>query len=108
MRIYGRLILIILFLIIIPSSLKGQAAWYYQWGLLPDNTIDYFITESSGERAYNHIIELSEYNRIRKPWEFSDTLMESKYVTDNLKKYGLSDISIEKLGKTNVWFGQFG
>jgi aminopeptidase YwaD len=67
--------------------------------------IDYFIGEASGERAYNHIIELSQYNRKRKMSEFSDTLMESKYVVDKLKNYGLSEIKIERFGKTNTWHG---
>jgi aminopeptidase YwaD len=78
----------------------GQPAWYYQWGLLPDKEIDYFIGESSGERAYNHITELSRYNRQRNNSEFSGTLMESQYVVDKLKEYGLSDITIERFGKT--------
>jgi aminopeptidase YwaD len=84
---------------------NSQFAWYYQWGLLPDNIINYFVGESSGERAYNHIAELSEYNRQRKASEFSGTLMESQYVVDKLKEYGLSDVNIERFGKTSSWRG---
>jgi hypothetical protein len=89
--------------LIFCQRINSQYAWYYQWGLLPDSIIDYFIGESSGERAYNHIAELSEYNRQRKPAEYSGTLMESQYVVDKLKEYGLSDVKIERLGKTNSW-----
>lgn len=90
------------------ASVNSQFAWYYQWGLLPDNIINYFIGESSGERAYNHIAELSEYNRQRKASEFSGTLMESQYVADKLKEYGLSDVNIERFGKASSWRGVVG
>ena len=84
----------VLFVVIILSFCSisfGQTAWYYQWGILPENTIDYLIGESSGERAYNHIAELSGYNRQRTLSEFQGTLMESQYVVDKLNEYGLSD-----------------
>jgi aminopeptidase YwaD len=87
---------------------NSQVAWYYQWGLLPENVVDYFIGTTSGERAYNHIVELSEYNRQRDASEFSGTLMESQYVIDKLKEYGLSDIKIERFGKTSSWRGVVG
>src|SRR5512138_46246 len=83
----------------------GQFAWYYQWGLLPDKVIDYFIGETSGERAYNHIVELSEYNRQRSEAELSGTLMEAQYVADKLKEYGLAEIGIERFGKASSWRG---
>jgi len=90
------------------SAVHGQYAWYYQWGILPDNVIDYFIGESSGERAYNHIAELSEYNRKRDLSEFRGTLMESQYVVDKLKEYGLNDVKIERFEKENSWRGIVG
>jgi hypothetical protein len=90
------------------SAAYGQTAWYYQWGILADNIIDYFIGESSGERTYNHIAELSEYNRQRTLSEFQGTLMESQYVADKLNEYGLSDVKIERFGKVNFWRGIIG
>jgi aminopeptidase YwaD len=96
-------------IVLLPSA-RGwsQPAWYYQWGLLPDNVIDYFIGESSGEMAYNHIFKLSEYNRKRDASEYSGTLMESQYVVDRLKEYGLKDVKIERFGKTSTWHGVTG
>ena len=105
-RIYRNLTIIIFLLLSAPVN--SQTAWYYQWGLLPDNIIDYFIGESSGERAYNHIIELSEYNRQRAISEYSDTLMESVYVVDKLRNYGIPDIKIERFEKTRSWHGLIG
>jgi aminopeptidase YwaD len=105
-RIYRFLtVLIILFF---TGKADGQFAWYYQWGLLPDNVIDYFIGEASGERAYNHIVELSEYNRLRSEAEISGTLMEAQYVVDKLKEYGLSEIAVERFGKASSWRGMTG
>jgi aminopeptidase YwaD len=95
-------VFIILFL---SGRAEGQFSWYYQWGLLPDNIIDYFIGESSGERAFNHIVELSEYNRQRNEAEITGTLMESKYIADKLNEYGLSEIAIERFGKASSWRG---
>jgi aminopeptidase YwaD len=105
MRIKTLRVASVLIAFFISFTLKSQVAWYYQWGLLPDNIIDCFIGESSGERAYNHIIELSEYNRQRRASEFSDTLMESKYIVDKLRIYGLSDIKIERFDKVSSWHG---
>ena len=95
----------VLILLLFTGTLDGQFSWYYQWGLLPDNVIDYFIGESSGERAFSHIVELSGYNRQRNEAEFSGTLMESQYVVDKLKEYGLSEIAVERFGKASSWRG---
>lgn len=98
----------LLILLLYSERSNSQFAYYYQWGLLPDNIIDYFIGESSGELAYNHIFEMSEYNRKRDPSEFSGTLMEAQYVTDRLKEYGLSEVNIERFGKSSTWRGVTG
>jgi aminopeptidase YwaD len=97
--------LVVLIILSFSGAANSQFAWYYQWGLLPDKVIDNFIGESSGERAFNHIVELSGYNRQRNAAEYSGTLMESQYVVDKLKEYGLSDISVERFGKESSWHG---
>ena len=92
-------------LLLYAGNLFSQTAWYYQWGLLPEKTMDYFIGESSGERAFNYIMDLSQYNRQRESEEYQTTLFESQYILDKLKEYGLSEINIERLGKTTAWRG---
>ena len=89
--------------VLIPSVADSQTAWYYQWGLLPDKTIDHLIGASSGEQAYNSIADLSDFNRKRDPDEYSGTLFESQYVVDKLKEYGLEEINIERFGKTKLY-----
>ncbi len=100
--------LAVAFVVILNIEASGQTAWYYQWGLVAGKTIDDFIAESSGERAYNSIIDLSEYNRVRTSEEYSATLFESQYIVGKLEEYGLSGINIERFGKTKVWRGVAG
>lgn len=98
-----------LFLLLsIHKTCFSQTTWYHQWGILPDKTLNFFIGEASGERAFNNIAELSQYNRQRTSDEFSGTLFESQYVVDKLKEYGLSGINIERFGKTKSWRGMAG
>ena len=86
----------------------GQYSYYYQWGLLPEPTLDQLIGESSGDRAFHHVIEMAGYNRPRPPEEYANTLMESKYVFDLLEDYGLAGVMIERFGKTSTWNGLSG
>jgi aminopeptidase YwaD len=107
MNRFSRGVYLFIFLMVC-TTVKSQNSWYYQWGLLPDNIIDYFIGESSGERAYNHIIEMSKYNRQRNSSEFAGTLIESQYVVNKLNEYGLSEVNIERFGKSSSWRGVIG
>jgi aminopeptidase-like protein len=90
--------------LLLQSNVKisCQTAWYHRWGLLPENTLDLFINEASGEKAFNTIFDLSESFRKRKPAEFSGTLFESEYIISRLKEYGLGEIAVERFGKTTV------
>ncbi|HVN57186.1 MAG TPA: M28 family peptidase [Bacteroidales bacterium] len=85
------------------AQAECQPAWYFQWNLLKGDAADYLIGASSGEQAYNTIADLSDYNRIRKPDEFTGTLFEAGYIADKLKSYGLEDVNIERLGKASVY-----
>jgi aminopeptidase YwaD len=85
------------------SSMAGQTAWYYQWGLLPERTIDYLVGEASGEQAFNTITDLSEYNRVRSPEEYTGNLFESDYIVRKLTEYGLQGINIEKFSKVSSY-----
>ena len=86
----------------------AQYSHFYQWGLLPEAKLDMLIAESSGDRAFHHVIEMAGYNRPRPAEEYSGTLMESDYVINLLKQYGLDDINIERFGKTTTWNGLSG
>ena len=101
-NIYFRILLTLIVLSLYKTA-NCQPAWYYQWGLLPDRTLDYFIGKSSGEKVYNTIADISDYTRKRNQGEFTDTLFETRYIVDKLKEYGLDEIKTERLGKTRSW-----
>ena len=58
--------------------------------LIPENIIDEIIGEASGERAMNHIYELAAYNHDRLATEYSGYFVETQYIYDKLKEYGLA------------------
>lgn len=90
----------------ILTSILTFSQWNYfsQYGLLPENILDEIIGESSGEQAFNHMLEMSAYNRARPLNEYATTLMESDYVIQKLKSYGIEG-NIERFGKTKSWKG---
>lgn len=92
----------------VVTPLSAQYSHFYQWGILPQKQIDMLIAESSGDRAFHHVIEMSGYNRPRSAEEYSETLAESIYVTDLLESYGLDGVDIERFGKTDTWNGLSG
>jgi len=98
----------IIILMVAGASSQAQYSHFYQWGLLPEEKLDLFIAESSGDRAYHHVIEMAGYNRPRSAEEYSGTLPENIYVVNLLKQYGLQDIDIERFGKTTSWNGLSG
>jgi len=66
---------------------------------------DLIVGESSGDRAYYHILDIAPYERDRKSEDYKGLFMESKYVVDKLKGYGFADATTEQLGKTKTWDG---
>ncbi len=89
------------------SVLFSNAQWNYsyQYGSLPQNVLQMIAGESSGERAYNDLVELTGYNRPRPLSEYSGTLFESEYIVNKLKSYGISNAKIDRFGKTTTWKG---
>lgn len=83
----------------------SQWNYYNQYGLLPETILDEMIGEASGEQAFNHIIEMSAYNRPRPVEEYATTFMESEYVVNMLHSYGIENAKIERVGKAKTWKG---
>lgn len=92
-------------LILLSTTAFSQWNYYNQYGLLPETILDEMIGEASGEQAFNHIIEMSAYNRPRPVEEYATTLMEAKYVVEMLHSYGIENAKIERVGKTKTWKG---
>ena len=100
-------IFITLFVLALGSSLISNAQWNYsyQYGSLPPEVLEMIAGESSGERAYNDLVELTGYNRPRPLSEYSGTLFESEYIVNKLKSFGISNAKIDRFGKTTTWKG---
>jgi aminopeptidase YwaD len=73
--------------------------------LLSGNVIDEIIGEASGERTMRHIYDLAAYNHDRLPAEYSDQFIETRYVYDKLKEYGLESVVINKYPGGYQWDG---
>ncbi len=84
----------------------GQFNPHYQWTLLEADIMNEIIGEASGETAFNHILEMSAYNRNRPAKEYATTLKESQYVYDKLLEYGLNGAKIERFPRSRKqWDG---
>ena len=73
--------------------------------LMDEKFYDLIVGESSGERAYYHILDIAPYERDRKSEDYKGLFMESVYVVNKLKSYGFADATTELLGKSKVWDG---
>ena len=73
--------------------------------LLDEKVYDQLVGESSGEQAYYHILDVAPYERDRLASDYSGLFMESKYVVNLLKSYGIDNATVEQLGKTKTWDG---
>jgi hypothetical protein len=55
------------------------------------------VTELSGARAFNNVVEIAGYEHDRKPEEYAGTYRETLAVERLAKAYGLSDVRITRL-----------
>lgn len=85
--------------------MNGQWNYSYQYGSLSPEVLEMIAGESSGERAFQDLIELTGYNRPRPLSEYSGTLFESEYIVAKLKSFGIANAKIERFGKTTTWKG---
>lgn len=97
---------LIMALSVFSADLNGQEyTGPFSHSLLDEHQYDLIVGESSGDRAYYHILDIAPYERDRKSEEYEGLFMESSYVTSRLKEYGLEEVSVELLGKTRTWDG---
>jgi hypothetical protein len=92
-----------LVMFIVFSTVSGQNST--PRALLPDDIIDEFIGEASGERAMNHIIEMAGYIHDRPASEYSGYFFESQYVYGKLQEYGLEGAVINTYPGGTTWDG---
>ncbi len=84
---------------------RAQITPFYQWTLLPPDIMDEIIGETSGETAWNTIMETGGYNKDRLPEEYAGTFYETQYIYDQLLAYGLEEAEIARFPGGEVWDG---
>jgi aminopeptidase YwaD len=87
---------------------QAQMTPFYQWTLLPPDVMDEIIGESSGETAWNTIMETGGYNKDRQAEEYAGTFYETQYIYDRLVAYGLPGAEIARFPGGEVWDGMKG
>ncbi len=88
-----------------PVPGAAQMTPWYQWTLLPSGVMDEIIGETSGETAWNTIMEIGGYNHDRLPAEYAGTFYEAQYIYDQLRLYGLPGAELVRFPGGEVWDG---
>ena len=87
---------LIMALSVFSADLNGQEyTGPFSHSLLDEHQYDLIVGESSGDRAYYHILDIAPYERDRKSEEYEGLFMESSYVTSRLKEYGLEEVGCD-------------
>ncbi len=74
--------------------------------LLPDAWLDEIVGESSGETAWNTIMETGGYNKDRQSEEYDQgTFYEAAYVHSQLLRYGLPGTELVRMPGGETWDG---
>ncbi len=95
-----------LFLILfLGSLLTAQVTPWFYWTLLPEEQMDYIVGEASGEEAWHTIMETAGYVRVRPSEEYATTFLETQYIYDQLKRYGLPGAEIVRFPGGETWSG---
>lgn len=96
----------VLMLSLLMTNVMGQEyTGPFNHSLMAEKYYDLIVGESSGDRAFYHILDIAPYERDRKSEDYKGLFMESKYVVGKLKDYGFVDATTELLGKTKTWDG---
>jgi aminopeptidase YwaD len=85
----------------------GQMTPWLQWTFLSQNIMDEIVGESSGENAWNAIMETGGYDKDRPASEYGPASMfhETKFYLDKVKEYGLSGAALERFPGGTTWDG---
>jgi aminopeptidase YwaD len=88
---------------ILFSTINGQNSTPRT--LLPEGIVDELISESSGERALDHIIEMAGYIHDRPASEYSGYFFETQYIYGKLQEYGLEGAVVNTYPGGTTWDG---
>jgi aminopeptidase YwaD len=105
-RMVKRVSFFLFILIVLTSnfSLAQMTPWLC-WTLLPEEQMECIVGEASGEEAWHTIMETAGYVRVRRSEEYATTFVESQYIYDQLKRYGLPGAEIVRYPGGETWNG---
>ncbi len=89
--------------VLLGTTTNAQNSQYRS--LLPERIMDMIIGEASGETATNHIIEMAAYNHNRPTEEYTGNFLETDYVFNKLKEYGLEEVTVNRFPGGSIWDG---
>ena len=87
------------------GSAPAQTTPWLQWTFLPESVMNEIIGESSGENAWNMIMETGGYDKNRPAAEYESMFYETKYFFERLKEYGLAGSELVKFPGGETWDG---
>ena len=87
----------------LTSPLVGQIL--ADRSVVPAEIRDPILLEYSGELAQSHV-QLLSVNRIREVSEYTETFMETRYLEEMARQYGLSDIRVDFFPGRPGWIPQ--
>lgn len=102
------MLLTTLLLFCLVGKAEAQQTPWYQWTLLPSDIMDEIIGESSGESAWNSMVELGGYVRARPPEEYATKFFETRYVMDQLRKYEIPGAQVVRFPGGRTWNAEKG
>ena len=97
--------LAVVFAFLVTSQGLAQLTPWYQWTLISPEVMDEIIGETSGETAWNSIMEMGGYNKGRLADEYSGTFYEVQYLYDKLIQYGIPGAEVVRFPGREVWDG---
>jgi hypothetical protein len=92
-------------LLLALSSVSAQSTPWLQWTFLPEGVMSEIIGESSGENAWNMIMETGGYDKNRPASEYESVFYETKYFFERLKEYNLPGSELVRFPGGETWDG---
>jgi aminopeptidase YwaD len=99
-----KILFLITLSVVFSLAATAQITPWLQWTLLSEEEIAEIVGESSGETAWNSISTMGGYNHNRPEAEYAGTFLETSYITNKLKEYGLAGVDVVRIKPTpNAW-----
>jgi hypothetical protein len=102
------MILCVASLLLLSVTAEAQYTPWVYWTFLPKAQMDEIVGEASGEAAWRMISTINGFNRDRRAEEFTGTFDETRYVVDQLKRYGIEKVDVASYPGGEAWDGSRG